>query len=56
MPKFKIAKTLSRLTREAENYSRLLIYQTLILSKIDYGAMAYNSIKVIKQKSSTHSS
>ncbi|KAF0714903.1 Uncharacterized protein FWK35_00034389 [Aphis craccivora] len=41
----KIIKTLSHLTWGAEKDSLLLIYKALILSRIDYGFIIYNSAK-----------
>ena len=46
----KIIKTLSHLTWGAEKNSLLLIYKALILSRIEYGSIIYNSDKTnIKQ-------
>jgi len=43
--KMKIIKTLSHLTWGADKESLLLIYKALILSRIDYGSIIYNSAK-----------
>lgn len=43
--KMKIIKTLSHLTWGADKDSLLLIYKALILSRIDYGSIIYNSAK-----------
>lgn len=43
--KMKIIKTLSHFTWGAEKNSLILIYKALILSKIDYGSIIYNSAK-----------
>lgn len=43
--KIKIIKNFSHHTWGAIKYSLILIYKTLILSKIDYGSIIYNSAK-----------